>query len=213
MNKLRLKTIASFIEQEDRVADIGCDHAYLSIYLVQNKMCQSVIASDINSNALENAIQNIKKEKLEKQIPVVLSNGLENISQNEVDTLVLSGMGTSTILRILKKVHKDKIKKIIVQSNNDLYELRKKMKEYGYFLQQEDIVYEGKHYYCIGKYEQKPKALKKVELYFGLYQEKNKDYYEFLQKELYTIYGRVNWKHPRKKLHLLYKLHLLKKYL
>lgn len=213
MNKLRLKTIASFIEQEDRVADIGCDHAYLSIYLVQNKMCQSVIASDINSNALENAIQNIKKEKLEKKIPVVLSDGLENISQNEVDTLVLSGMGTTTILHILKDVCQDKIKKIIVQSNNDLYKLRKKMKEYGYFLQQEAIVYEGKHYYCIGKYEQKPKVLKKVEFYFGLYQERNKNYYEFLQKEMHTIYGRINWKHPKKKLYLLYKMHLLKKYL
>lgn len=213
MNKIRLKTIASFIEDDDKVADIGCDHAYLSIYLIQNKMCQSVIASDINKNALENARTNIKKEKLENNILTVLSDGLENIDQASVNTLVLSGMGTSTILHILKNVEKDKIKKIIVQSNNDLYVLRKKMKEFGYYLWKEIIIYENKHYYCIGKYLQKPKRLKKVELYFGLYQENNRSYYQFLQKEFQTIYRKISWKYIRKKMHLLYKMHLLKKYL
>ena len=51
MNSLRLKTVASFINQDDKVVDIGCDHAYLSIYLIKNKFCKKVIASDINENA------------------------------------------------------------------------------------------------------------------------------------------------------------------
>lgn len=213
MTPLRIKTIASFIEKEDKVADIGCDHAYLSILLIKNHLCQSVIASDIHENALNTAIKNIEKEHLEKEIPTILSDGLEHIDQKKIDTIVLAGMGTSTILQILEKVEKKQIKKLILQSNNDLYQLRKKVKKMGYSLQEEKVIYEKGHYYTIGMYTKKKRRLKKFELYFGLYDRKNKDYYTYLQKEYHKINAKITYKHFKEKLCLLYKLHLLKKYL
>ena len=61
LNK-KLKTIASLINKNDTVLDIGCDHAYLAIYLKQNNLCKDVYASDINSNALKQANKNIKND-------------------------------------------------------------------------------------------------------------------------------------------------------
>ena len=66
MNKLsdRLKAIVKFVDKKDNIVDVGCDHGYLSIYLIENKLVNKVIASDINQNALNSAINNIKKSKL-----------------------------------------------------------------------------------------------------------------------------------------------------
>lgn len=213
MNSLRLKTIASFIEKNDRVADIGCDHAYLAIYLVKEHLCESVLASDIHVNALNNAKKNIQKEHLDKEISTVLSDGLENVNQKGLNTLVLSGMGTTTILHVVEKVEKDYIKKIIIQSNHDLYTLRKILPKFGYYLKEEKIIYEKKHYYTIGVYMQERRKLTKRELLFGLYNEQNKAYYSYLYKELIKINNRLSIKYLKEKIVLVSKIHLLKRYL
>ena len=97
----RLKVIANFVDDNSSLVDIGCDHGLLDIYLVQTKKNIKVIASDINKNALSNAIKNIKKYKLDNTIKTVLSNGLDSIDVNDLDTIVISGMGTHTIVGIL----------------------------------------------------------------------------------------------------------------
>ena len=105
----RLKAITLYISSDDCVADVGCDHGLLSIYLVENKLVKKVIASDINQNALNSAIANIKKRNL--NIETILSDGIENIPLKEINTLIISGMGTSTILHILNDNKKLKKKK------------------------------------------------------------------------------------------------------
>ncbi|HAB65802.1 MAG TPA: SAM-dependent methyltransferase, partial [Firmicutes bacterium] len=113
----RLLAITSFIEKKDKAADIGCDHGLLSIYLKENNLIKNIIASDINQNALNNAIKNIEAKKL--KIKTILSDGIKNINTDNLNTLIISGMGTSTILHILTIPTKLKnINKIIIQSNN-----------------------------------------------------------------------------------------------
>ena len=106
MISLKLKAIAFFIGKNDRVVDIGCDHAYLGIYLEQNNLCKSVISSDINENALKNAVSNIKKVGLSKKLKTVLSDGLDSVDTKNIDTVVIAGMGTKTIKHILKNKEK-----------------------------------------------------------------------------------------------------------
>ena len=116
MNKLsnRLKAIVKFVDQKDSIVDVGCDHGYLSIYLVENKLVKKVIASDINQNALNSAINNIKKSNLD--IETVLSDGIKDVNLKGINTLVISGMGTSTILHILSDSNKLKnINKLLLQ--------------------------------------------------------------------------------------------------
>ena len=149
MNNLtkRLKVITNFVSKDDSLVDVGCDHGLLSIYLVENNLVNKVIASDINSNALASAIKNIEKFHLE--IPTVLSDGLNNID-DYYDTVIIAGMGTSTILHILD--YKDKPNKLIISSHNEHYKLRRELNKLGYKIISESVIYENKHYYVIMKY-------------------------------------------------------------
>ena len=98
---LRIKAIAYMINSGTRVADIGTDHAYLPIYLVQQNIAKSAIASDINRGPLEIATKNIEKAGLSEKIETRISNGLENFKAKEMDTIVITGMGGKTIIDIL----------------------------------------------------------------------------------------------------------------
>ena len=144
MNKLskRLEVVANLIEDNSKIIDIGCDHGLLSIYLARKYKNIKVIASDVNKNALSSAIKNIKEAKLESSIETRLGNGLEVINPEEIDTVIIAGMGSNTIVGILK-YSKDKlvnVNNIIVQSNTDLYFLRKNITSIGYYIEDEILV-------------------------------------------------------------------------
>lgn len=135
----RLKTIADLIE-EPTLVDVGCDHALLDIYCVKEKHL-TCIASDCNRNACKIACSNIQKYGLENEIQVYQTDGTKNIPMTEDSTLVISGMGTSTILHILKE-SKVLPNQIILQSNNHLEELRRYLVQIGYYMEKEEIVKE-----------------------------------------------------------------------
>lgn len=138
----RINRIFSYISSEDFVADIGCDQALLSQLLAKNKIYS--IASDIKENIILSAQKRINKE-LTNYISFVVGDGIENIS-DDVDTLVLSGMGTYTILKILGK-SKKQYKKIITISNNNHDILREKMLKLNYKVDKEEIIFEKNKFY------------------------------------------------------------------
>lgn len=173
MNSEKIKAIAKYIEKNDSVIDVGCDHGYLAIYLAKNKLCQKIIASDISQNALEFAKKNIKKYGL--NIKTIVSDGFKNINFF-YDTAVIAGMGANTILSILKEGESPD--KIIVSSNNDLYLLRKELNRIGYKLLDETIIYEKKHFYSIIYAKKGYQKLSYKKLKFGL--SDNLDYYKYL---------------------------------
>jgi tRNA (adenine22-N1)-methyltransferase len=116
MIRKRLLAIAELINKDDKIIDIGCDHALLDIYLCLKNKCKNVIATDINKKALDNAKRNIAKYNLDDKIKLILSDGLANIELKDSDTIIISGMGTKTILGILKdKQQYEQVKKIIIQ--------------------------------------------------------------------------------------------------
>ena len=137
----RLKAIVKFVDIKDKIVDVGCDHGLLSIYLYKNKLVSKVIASDINKNALNSAISNIKKRNLD--IETVLSDGIKDVNMKGINTLVISGMGTGTILHILDDDNKlVKVSKLIVQSNNDHENLRRSLNDKGYYLEDEEYTFD-----------------------------------------------------------------------
>lgn len=140
----RLEAIASMIT-EPILYDVGCDHALLDIYCALNKNT-TCIAIDINKNALSSAINNINKYKLNDQIKPVLNKGLDGIDDFTNSVVVIAGMGTSNILNIIKD---KKIEHLIIQSNNELWRLRREIIKKGYIINKEQIVKEGKIYNVI----------------------------------------------------------------
>jgi len=185
----RLEAISSLIPINSNVIDIGCDHALLDIYLYQKKIANKVIASDINENALNNAKENIKKANLEKIIETRLGNGLDTLEEKDnIDTIIISGMGAHTAVGILKNNQKKlkNIKTIIVQSNTKLLFLRKEITKMNYLIEDETIIEDNKKTYTIIKFIKGKKRYSKKELYFGpiLLKKNPKVFQEYTKKEL-----------------------------
>ena len=181
MNKIsnRLKIITQFIDKKDQVVDVGCDHGYLSIYLIANKLCKRVIASDINKNALAGAIKNVQNSGFD--IPVVLSDGINDIDLKGINTLVISGMGTNTVLHILNDDNKlKKIDKIVVQSNNDHELLRRELNNKGYYLDNEVIIFDKGKWYVTCLFIKCAKKNTDSEIKYGYLS--NSEYNDYLVK-------------------------------
>jgi len=168
---LRLKSIADYIPDNIKMVDIGCDHALLDIYLYKTRKNIKIIASDVNENALNQAKTNIKKYKLDNVIETRLSDGLDNIAKDEIDTIVISGMGAHTIVGILHKNLKKlaNVDNIIIQSNNHTHFLREKITKLNYYIASEKLVKDNNIIYTIICFKKGKKRYSKKELYFGPY--------------------------------------------
>lgn len=201
----RLASIASNIDKEDKVVDIGCDHGYLSIYLKAVNGNKIVIATDINENALNMAKKNINKNSI--LIETRLGNGLDVIKHNEVDTIIISGMGGNTILNILKKNKLKYIKKIVIQSNTDIPLIRKYINKLGYTIKNEQLIIDKNIYYIIITFTKGKHKYSKKELYFGpiLLKENNDLFNEKKAIELNKL-EEILKKIPSKKIITKYKL-------
>lgn len=184
----RLKAITSYVAKDDKVVDVGCDHGLLSIYLIENNLVSKVIASDVNENALKNAISNIEKRNL--HIKTVLSDGIEKIDLKDINTLIISGMGISTILHILHDNKKlKKINKLIIQANNDHYILRENLNEKGYYLKEESYTYDKNKWYVTSLFVKSDNKNTIDVLKYGFLN--NEDYNDYLLKKNYEILKKI----------------------
>lgn len=189
MNRLskRLEVLASFIDENDSLVDVGCDHGYLGIYLKENNLCKNVICSDVNQNALNSAINNIKNSKV--SIDCYLSDGIKDVPLENINTLLIAGMGTSTIIGILKDKNKlNNINKIVLQSNNNHEELRRFMNNIGYYLVKEEYIFDKGKWYIIMLYDKDNKNNTEIELKYGYL---NNDYANYLLDNYKKILNRI----------------------
>lgn len=161
----RIKAIASLVDNDALVVDIGTDHAYLPIYLYENDITKNIIASDISSNALLFAKNNLEKHNLRGKIKLVVSDGFKNLDEC-FDIAIISGVGTETIKKILD--NEVLPNKLILSSHKNVSDLREYMFKIGYKIEKEIIVYENNIYYNIIKYVKEKDNLSKYDLLVGL---------------------------------------------
>ena len=207
----RLKSLVPFIRDDDYVMDVGCDHALLDIYLVQNNILNKIYVCDVNPNALQNGIDNIKNNGLEENVIPVLGYGIEKIGDINVDTLIISGMGSKNIISILESPNLNKIYKLILQSNNNHYELRKFLVSKEFSIVYEEIISDGKKTYIniIAGRERFPKKYTEEELEFGpvLIKDKNNiDYFRDLKEKYTTLYEKSRTNEMKNKIEILDKI-------
>ena len=132
----RIRLIASLLDKNDRVLDIGTDHALLPIYLCENDLVTLVDASDVSEHVLQGAKKNIEKYGFQDKINLYLSDGLNDIDVKKYNTLVICGMGYFTIKDILN-CDLNNINKLIVQTNNHLSDFRKYIISIGFRINKE----------------------------------------------------------------------------
>ena len=183
----RLKVISEFIDETDRLIDIGCDHAILDIYLCEIYDNINIIASDIHEGALNQAKTNIERHNLKNRIETRLGDGLLIINPSEFDTIVISGMGFHNIKKILSNEPKMiNYPKIIIQCNTDVVKLRKFVIKLGYKITREELVMDNDIIYTVIKFEKGEEKYNYDQIYFGPRILENKDelFYEYYSKKL-----------------------------
>lgn len=161
---IRIKALASLVDKDSRLVDIGTDHALLPIYLYENEITKKVTGSDISSNALEFAKNNLKKHNLSDKIKLIVSDGFTNLN-DEYDTAVISGMGTDTIKKILDRENLPK--KLIISSHKNVDKLRLFMNKKGYKIIKEITLKDNDIYYDMIKYEKGIENLSNYDILVG----------------------------------------------
>lgn len=165
----RLRTIANFVPKNSIVGDIGTDHGYLPVYLIENKISKKVIATDISSNSLKKIIQHVESKGLKNFIDIRLGDGLDVLKPFEIDTVVIAGMGGLLIKDILdnSKEIADTITHFILQPNIASDKLREYLYENNFTIIDEKLVKESDKFYEI-IHAKKEKALLNRRIYLEI---------------------------------------------
>lgn len=149
----RLKAVADSVTRGNRVADVGCDHAYISIYLVENKISPQVIALDVNRGPLEKARENIRRYGYEAAIQTRLSDGLHEMKPKEADTILIAGMGGALMTKILTEGLEavKQSRELVLQPQSELFLVRRFLHSIGFEIHSETMLMDEGKYYVIMK--------------------------------------------------------------
>lgn len=164
----RLKVLGDLVPDNSVCLDIGCDHAFLDIYLEKSNRGIKTIAADIAEGPLEQAKQNIKREKLERKIEVRLGNGLDTYTE-DINTIIISGMGGRNIIGIFKNNLK-KIKNVttlIFSPNNYQEDVKRYFCKNEFYIEDEVFVKDKKFIYQIIILKRGNKKYTKKQYFFG----------------------------------------------
>ena len=150
MLNTRLLACAGYIDRGAHVCDVGCDHAQLAVYLLENGIAENVIASDIGEGPLAAAQRTIKSHGLSGKIRTILSDGLENIPPDGLTHIVIAGMGGETMIHILERcpfalTHVT----LILQPMTKARELRKWLYTAGFDIDAETAVQDERYLYAV----------------------------------------------------------------
>ena len=177
MISVRLEAIKRHVQKDLVIADIGCDHAFLSIDLMKEGIAKKVYACDIAKGPLSIAKDHIRRFGYEHEIQIILSDGIEKVP-NDTQGIIIAGMGGKTAIHILEsELEKAKsYQQIILQVNRGYEELRKWLFEHGFLIQEEWVVQERKFYYLsISTFYTGKTEYQEEDIFIGPYLKMKKD--------------------------------------
>lgn len=146
----RMRTIVKMVPDVNTVADIGCDHGYISIYLAKSGKCRHCIAADVNEGPIESAKLNIEKYNAEDVVEARLSNGLCGISEGEADCILISGMGGALMIDILERdIKKARGAVLVLEPQSEAGDVRRFLYNNGFEIRDEALCVERGKYYPV----------------------------------------------------------------
>ena len=149
----RLQSVAGMVTPGLRVADVGCDHAYLAIYLIKNGISPHVIAMDVGDGPLDIAREHVQEAGLNEEIELRLSDGLGELHEDEADCVVMAGMGGRLMTEIMSRGEAvcANLRELILQPQSEIPMVRHFLEDNGYRIISEDMVLEDDKYYPMMK--------------------------------------------------------------
>lgn len=149
----RMRALVDMVPQDRIVCDVGCDHGWVSIWLVQQGISPKVFAMDVRTGPLERAKEHIRDYHLEAYIETRLSDGLTGLQVGEADCMVCAGMGGPLMVKILTEGYQQAqaMKELILQPQSDIRQFREYLRKEGYEIVQENMVFEEGKYYPMMK--------------------------------------------------------------
>lgn len=145
----RMRAVVGLVQPCRSIADIGCDHGYISMEIVRSNICRHVIAMDINSGPLARAKNNIADYDMQEYIETRLSDGVSALKAGEAEGVVCAGMGGRLIISILEQDREliGEMRQLVLQPQSEIEEVRGYLRERGFLIDKEDMVFEDGKYY------------------------------------------------------------------
>ena len=168
----RLQIIYDMVPGCNTVADVGCDHGYLTIALLEGRIAANAIAMDVNKGPLESAKSNVSQAGFADEVQFRLSNGLAKLTPDEADVICICGMGGALIQRILDAglpVAKT-AKALILEPQSEYKSLRQFLSTNHFSILDEELCTEEGKIYPIMKVSYTPETtieLSEAELEYG----------------------------------------------
>ncbi len=196
----RLRAVSELVSDGMTVADVGTDHGYIPIYLVESGKSKRAVALDINPGPLERAEAHIRVHGLKEKIKTRLSDGVHKLQMGECDCVIVAGMGGGLVIKIVEDGEEifRSLKEFILQPQSEIAKVRQYLCEHHYRIVSEDMVLEeGKFYPMMKVVNQPAEEYSKLEMRYGklLLREKHPVLKLFLEKEQKTkerIYSQLS---------------------
>ena len=207
----RIKKLASLVDKNKNVSDIGSDHGILDIYLtLHNK--NKCLATDIN----EYSVKQIKEKTDKLDIDVIQSDGFDNVEIKDDPICVIAGMGTSLIKHIIDNPKSKNINTFVIQTNNDYEMLRKYMQKKGYYIIDEIAFIDKKIWYIIIKFKKGQKRYNMIDYTIGPILKNKRDnetigYFKYQIDKYNDILKKIPKKYVFKRIKYIYILNYMKK--
>lgn len=148
----RMQALTDMVTPGTVITDVGCDHGFVSVYLVQKGISPRVIAMDVRSGPLERAREHIREYGLQDRIETRLSDGLHSLKTGEANGMICAGMGGPLMEKILTEGREQAhgFDELILQPQSEIPHFRTFLMDEGYLLLDENIIYEeGKYYFMM----------------------------------------------------------------
>ena len=144
-----MKAVAAMVTSGGVLADVGTDHGYIPIALIQRQKIKSAIAMDINKGPLARAQDNIASARLGDYIQTRLSDGVAALGEGEADSILIAGMGGELVIHILSEGEKvcKAASELILQPQSDIRKVREYLRLHHYKIVDEDMICEDGKYY------------------------------------------------------------------
>ncbi|HEY8424179.1 MAG TPA: class I SAM-dependent methyltransferase, partial [Clostridia bacterium] len=183
----RLQKIADLIVYYDTIADIGCDHGKLSVYLAEKGLCGKVLATDISELSLKKTQKLAQEKNISHKVVTLCGDGIRPLIEygQKVDLAIIAGMGGHEIVKIIEQ-DKNFIDRYIFAPQQNVSFLRKKLNEFGYKIINDFIVLDKNKFYDIIEAEKGCQELSELELEWGISNLNNpsKDFLAYLDKKI-----------------------------